>query len=180
MSAASLFAKGAALMASEQPDDWGKAWDRYLEPLERKYPDHPYQAEVGEFRQRYLEYRAEREAARPARWKPRLGEGQWFFEKGARLWRQGDEAGARRVWKALAEAFREVAAEKPWARRAEKALQEKRPGGDGEDLASLRQALKRAQTLQAQGRKEEAGLIRQALADLYRDDPAARELLKGQ
>src|SRR6202041_850782 len=35
-----LFERGARLMASNDPDDWDTAWDKYLEPLETKYPNH--------------------------------------------------------------------------------------------------------------------------------------------
>ena len=60
-SAESLFRQGARLMESSDPDDWEKAWTRYLEPLEAKFPGHAHREEVDAFKAR-LE-----EAARPGR-----------------------------------------------------------------------------------------------------------------
>ena len=51
--------------------------------------------------------------------------------------RRGKEGEARRVWRALVEAFGEVPAERPWVRKAERELE----GGKkskGESFASLR------------------------------------------
>ena len=39
-SADELYADARPLLESENPDDWEKAIEKYLDPLERKYPDH--------------------------------------------------------------------------------------------------------------------------------------------
>lgn len=47
-SAEQLYAKARPLIESEQPADWKDAKRRYIDELERRYPDHPYKAEVGQ------------------------------------------------------------------------------------------------------------------------------------
>src|SRR5436190_20740881 len=32
-----LYERGAKLMASSEPEDWDRAWEQYLQPLEEKY-----------------------------------------------------------------------------------------------------------------------------------------------
>ncbi len=176
MSAESLYARGAALMASDDPDDWDKAWDRYLGPLEEKFPDHPHKEEAAAFKRRLDDHHAERKAEGQARGRAPLGEGQWFFEKGLRLRQQGDEAAARQVWEALIAAYREVPAERPWVRRAEAELE--RPAAGGREQPSLAEALRRAKALEKAGDVKGANAIRSALKALYRDDPAALGLIR--
>jgi hypothetical protein len=62
-------------MESDDPDDWYRAWRDYLEPLNRKYPDHPYQEQVEQYRQRM------EKAAKKAR-APTLKEWeQWYYTR---------------------------------------------------------------------------------------------------
>jgi serine/threonine-protein kinase len=179
-SAESLYRRGAALMASDDPHDWERAWEKYLGPLQEKYPDHPHQQEVDEFRRRLDDYLAEREAEGRARLVRRVGEGEWFFEKGLRLRQRGDEEAARKVWQALVAAYREVPAERPWVRRAEKELGREKPAADGEPWASLREAVRRAHKLAEEGKKAEADEALRGLKDLYRDEPAALAIIRGE
>ncbi|MFO0844176.1 MAG: serine/threonine-protein kinase [Gemmataceae bacterium] len=177
-SAGTLYQRGAALMASDNPDDWETAWDRYLGPLENKYPDHPYQDELAEFKRRLEDSRAEHRAEGRARWSRRLGEGEWFFEKGVRMRQRGAEKEARLLWQALVEAYREVPSERPWVRRAEGELA--RPlAAVAKPPSALRDALDRAKAMEGDGQKAEADAVRQSLRTLYRDDPAALRLIDG-
>jgi serine/threonine-protein kinase len=178
MSAETLFQRGAALMASKDPDDWERAWEKYFNRLEEKHPDHDHQAEVEEFRQRLLEARAARLARKTGSAPAALSEGQWFFEKARRLRASGDEAGALRLFKALIEAFRDVPDEAVWVERAEQELKKKPPAADAKKWEALREALERARQLEKNGRGDEARAVRRALAELYRGDAEAEKLLK--
>jgi hypothetical protein len=91
-----------------------------------------------------------------------------------RLRRDGDEAGARRVWQALLAGFADVPAERPWVRRASKALEEEAPRKAAGPALSRQQALERAKQLEAEGKVDEARAIRNALAELYRDEPGGK------
>src|SRR5262249_28963057 len=77
--------------------------------------------------------RAVRDAERTARKagvRGTISEAQWFYQEGLRLRQQGDQAGAERVWRSLIQAFRDVAAEKPWGVLAERGLAGSGGGAD--------------------------------------------------
>jgi serine/threonine-protein kinase len=182
LGAQTMYRRGAALMASSEPGDWDRAWDKYLGPLQDKYPNHPYQQEVAELRRKYEEKRAERQAEVAARNAGPVSEGQRFFQEGLRLRQAGDEAGARRTWEALIAGFGEVPSERPWARRAEKELQrpEAKEGAAGRQWRPLREAVRRARALRDEGKKDEAQAIREALGRLYHGDAAATKVLEAE
>jgi serine/threonine protein kinase len=170
-----LFQRGASLMASENPEDWEHAWDRYLSRLEENYPDHRHREEVEAFRRQYDLARAERLAKNAARMARAQSEAEWFYYKGLRLRRRGDEEGARKVWRALAEAFADSSNDRAWAARARKELEQPPPGAEEkqQQWTSSRDAVHRAAKLREQGDAEEAKRIRSALDTLYQDDPSA-------
>jgi eukaryotic-like serine/threonine-protein kinase len=168
-----MFQQGARLMASQDPDDWERAWEKYLTPLQEKHPDHSHAEEVNEFRQRLEAARAERKAHRPGT----LSEGHWFYERAMRLRARGEEAEAQRLLSALVEVFRDDPNEQRWVKRANEELG-KPVATDGKELDSLRAALERARNLEAEGKVEQAKSIRKGLAELYRGDKVAERLLK--
>ncbi|HXG11876.1 MAG TPA: protein kinase [Gemmataceae bacterium] len=168
-----LFRRGAELMASDDPDDWDRAWQDYLGPLESRHPNHPYREEVERFRRQRQEYEAQRRAERDAGTSRPAGEGQWFYQQGLRLRQQGDEAAARRVWENLVRSFRDVPAEEVWVRRAEAQLRKAEAAPANDRWASVRAALERARQLRDQGKRAEAEAIWRGLEELYRDDPSA-------
>jgi serine/threonine protein kinase len=170
-----LFERGAALMASSDPDDWDKAWDKYLEPLQAKYPGNPYQSELAAFRKRLDSRNAERQAAIRSSLAGSLSEGQWFYELGLRQRQRGDDKAARETWKQLIAAFKDVPAEAPWVRLAQKELDkssEEAKNGQRKS-ESLRAALQRIHELRADDKDDDADAMLQALKQLYCDDPAA-------
>jgi serine/threonine-protein kinase len=177
LGAETMYQRGAALMQSDDPDDWETAWDKYLGPLLAKDPDTPHRAEVERFRQKREDAQATREANRTARRTGPMSEAQWFYQEGLRLRQQGDEENARRVWRALVGAFKEVNSEGAWIRLAEKELEQ--PAEKTErKWEPVREALRRARELRQQGKEKEADAITSALKELYRDDKPARAILK--
>src|SRR5262249_52978885 len=126
LSAEQLYERGAKLMASSDPEDWDKGWERYLQPLSEKYPDHPHQKEVAEFRRRMEGREAERRAGLKAHFAGPASEAQWFYQLGLRQRQQGDEKAARATWTKLIAAFKDVPEEAPWVRLAEKELDKSR------------------------------------------------------
>ena len=79
----SQYHRGAALMASPNPDDWETAWTDYLEPLEKKHPDNVHKEEINRFYQQLEAYRAGRDAWRKARRAGPMTEAQWFYQEGS-------------------------------------------------------------------------------------------------
>lgn len=57
-----LHKKAAALMASLEYSDWNQAISRYIEPLEKRFPQHAYQDEVRGWKDKVALVRAERRA----------------------------------------------------------------------------------------------------------------------
>jgi serine/threonine-protein kinase len=174
-----LYARGAALMQSDNPDDWEEGWDKYLAPLEEKYPDHPHKAEVADFKKKYELAKAVRSSRWAAKNTPPPSEAQAMYLRGLRLRQLGKEDEAKRVWKALSDAFRNQPVEAPWVRLADERWAE---GGrdTGRDLAPLRTAVALAKHLRELGQVEDAVKIEKALHLLYDDDPseAVKEALK--
>lgn len=163
-----LFERGSELMASESLYDMHRAWAEYLDPLEKRYPDHPYQEKLAEFRQKW-------EAAKS----PYLTEGQRFFLQGELLLKQGNPTAARAVWRNLIDAFGEVESEKLWVTRAQTALAEmEQAGANQQRFKTARQAIEQAATFQKHGKNAEADRIWNSLEQLYQNDPFAHELMQ--
>lgn len=174
-----LFERGSKLMASQDPDDWDRAWSDFLEPLQRKYPDNPHQAEVDAFRRKIETERHKRQASFAARRGKGLGEAQWFYEEGLRLRQQGKTAAAEARWRALIQAFRDVPSESRWVELAEEQLAQVRAGKDGapRQWEAVRKAVEHVRELRADGHADEANAILKALRELYRGDDEAQALL---
>ncbi len=174
-----LFERGAKLMSSNDPEDWDKGWDKYLEPLDTKYPDNPHQNEMAVFRKRIEARNAERQAAWAARLMRPMSEAQWFYQLGLRQRQRGDEQAAQATWEQLIAAFKDVQAESPWVRLAQAELAKSgdaaQPGERNWD--SLRAALQRVQDLRDNHQDHDAEALLQALEQLYRDDAEAKKLL---
>jgi serine/threonine-protein kinase len=174
-----LFRRGAALMASPDPDDWYEGWNRYLKPLEERFPGHGHQAEVAEYRRQYENWEAARDAGRRARNAGPMTEAQWFYQQGLRLRQRGDEAGARQVWQALREAFGGVPSEAPWVRLAEEELARQ---GDVVErrLGPVREAVRQARRLREEGKEKEAEAVLRGLRELYAGEQAVEGQLKAK
>jgi tetratricopeptide (TPR) repeat protein len=166
-SAQQLFRDGAKLMDSPHQSDWNRAFRDYFEPLQERYPDHPYEEELRRFR-------AKLESSR----KPEASEAKRFFLQGERLRQEGQFKSAQQVWQNVVVAFGDCEAEQVWVKRSRQALQELEKAGGGQDRwHAVRPALQKAAALAAEGRRAEAEQTWKALEELYRDDPFAADLL---
>jgi serine/threonine-protein kinase len=175
-----LFERGAALMASENPADWDKAWSEYLEPLNLTYPDHVYEREVEAFAQKREDHAAQRRALAGLPETVPASAAQRFYQRGLRLCQQGDGDAARQIWQNVVRTFRHVDSERRWVSLSEEALRELNertvPSKAADD--SVRKALQQARQLRDQGQRQEAEAIWKGLEALYRDDPSAEEVLR--
>lgn len=166
-----LYVRGSALMqSSERLSDMEAAWRDYLEPLERRFPDHPYQEEVAAFK-------AQLESAR----NPVPSEAQRLYRRGEHLLEEGRPAQAAQVWKDLTTVFETVPGERLWVLRAEKALADlDKQDPAGKSRAALLPVLERLSDLEAAGKKTEAAALRAALLRLYGGDAAIRARIEGK
>src|SRR5262249_10582139 len=147
---------------------------------QQRYPDNPYQTELAGFKTQYQSYLDERAAARTSKLAGPMTEAQWFFHDALRKRQIGDEAGARRTWRQLVDAFGPVRSERPWVRRAQEEL-DRLPGETNVDrnLAPLSDAVARVEEMRANGKVDEADATRKALGELYKGDKGAEPVLKG-
>ncbi len=172
-----LFVQGSQLMQSQEPADWDRAWNDYLEPLNRNYPDHPYQLEVEGYRHQIEDYATLRRALNGVKGRGPISEAQRFYRKGVRYCLEGDADAARQVWQNLVDAFGGLESEeKHWVFMAQiglAGLESKAPARKREEQ-SIARALERASKVD----EAEAEKIRHGLEDLYRDDPSADKVRK--
>jgi serine/threonine-protein kinase len=164
-----LYERGAALMQSKDPTDWERAWSEYLEPLQRKYPDHPHQTEVERFRQQLEKHRTGQPPT----------EGQRLYVLGEKLHQEEQWAAARRQWQNLVDVFQNVESEKEWVRKARKKIEDvDKLLANQERWAPVREAMKQAVALRDAGKRDQAEAIWNGIEALYRDDPHAAAILQ--
>ena len=99
---------------------------------------------------------------------------------GLRLCQAGDAYSAEHIWRNLVRAYAGVESEKRWVDLAGLGLAElknKVPLAESRTEA-IRQAIERANQMRSTGKQQEASELLQGLAELYKDDEAALELLK--
>lgn len=121
-----------------------------------------------------------RDAVTAGAWGGARSDAERGFRRGLALARAGEGEAARRAWEAVAGGFAAVESEARWvalARAGLAALDRRGPHGRA-DRRALEAALAHARGLAAAGRGEEATAAFAALAELARDDPAAREMVK--
>lgn len=179
-SAEQLFEQGAALMTSENPADWDKAWNDYLSPLQRTFPDHAYQKAVEAYAQKREDHERQRRALTGVSEAGTRSAAERFYQRGLRLCQEGDVDAARQTWENLVRSFRDVDSERRWVRLSEDALREleKRRSTSKPPDDSVQRALQQARQWRDQGQRQKAEEIWQGLEALYRDDPKAKEMLR--
>jgi serine/threonine-protein kinase len=173
-----LFAEGKARMASPNPDDWDTAWAEYLEPLSHN-SNTPHHNEIQEFKRKIDDRSALRRALAGVQNGGTVSEAQRFYQKGLRLCRDGDFDAARNLWLNVVTSFQGIDAEDHWVQLSRTGLAEldhKAPPSARND-ETARAALKRASELKKQGKDKEAEKVFQALIALYKDDPAAGNIV---
>lgn len=173
-SAEQLWGAAQPLLVSNNPADWDRAWDDYLEPLERKHPDR-FTAEVAAAKTRIRDRRElRRSVAEGAKTDPRT-DAERAYLRGLRLAQAGEADAARRVWQAVVGAFAAVESERRWVELARAGLAAlDAPGNRATrppiDRGPFEAALARAKELRAAGRTAEADAAFAALEELFRDD----------
>jgi hypothetical protein len=181
-SADELFASAQPLLASENPDDWDVAFEKYLDPLARKYPDQ-YKEEIAAARMRVLDRRELRRAITDGTKADPRTEAQRGYLLGLRLAQAGDADAARRTWTAVATAFGSVESERRWVDLSRAGLESlnqpiNRMQHVQFDRAPVLRALEYAKALAAAGKHAEAKAVFDALTTLTDRDPALRKMIE--
>jgi serine/threonine protein kinase len=179
-----LMSRAKPLLESNDPADWQRAWDEYLEPLSRKFPDR-YVDEVKEARRRIDEQGEIRRALAAGRVVKYHSEAERFYYEGLRLSQSGEFTAARQVWQNVVQVFGNTEAEKHWVQLAGIAVENLRSREDPPlrpsttmDLkTTLQPIIAEVHRLRHNGKLKEADTIQQALKNLYRDDPERAKIV---
>jgi hypothetical protein len=181
-SADELYADARPLLESEDPNDWQEAIEKYLDPLERKYPGH-YAREIATARTKVRDRQElKRALADGAKVDPH-SDAERAYLRGMRQAQAGEPDAARRSWQALVLAFNAVGSERRWVELAQVGLKTlDRPEARGHrappDRAAFTAALAHAKALAASGKTADAVGIYGALDELFHDDPALAEEIR--
>jgi hypothetical protein len=176
-----LWAAAAPLVESDDPADWDRAWDDYLDPLERRYPGQ-HAAEVAAAKTRIRDRKELRKALTDGSKVDYGSDAERAYQRGLRLAQLGDTEAARRTWRAVVAVYGAVESERRWvdlARAGLAALDQpaNRPRGTT-DRAAFEAALAHARRLAADGKAAAAAAAFHALEELFRDDPGALEQIR--
>ncbi len=169
-------ANARPLLASNDPQDWVRAWDDHLAAVADQPGTHT--AEIGAAKQKVADWRELRRTIAEGR---RVGlwdesDAERLYRVGLRLVQAGNPAAASRVWANLRQGFAGVPDADRWRALAGRGLTELAERGpfpppDGKGLAEAVERLKGLPPA-------EAAAARAALEDLYRDDPAALAVIR--
>jgi serine/threonine-protein kinase len=109
-----------------------------------------------------------------------VSEAQRFYQEGLRLCREGDLAAAQRVWRNVVSAFQGNESERHWVELAEKGLEglKNRVPDDASRWGPVRAQLAAAREHRDNHDKAAAEGIWKSLEELYKNDPAARDILE--
>jgi hypothetical protein len=177
-SADSLLAAALPLVESDDPADWDRAVDEYLEPLSRWHPGERADV-VRAARRRVRERKDLRQAVAAGANARYSSDAERTYHRGLALARAGDLAAARLTWAAVAAAFAADPDARHWVELARAGLAEldRHPGGPP-PTAGLAAALDEVRKRRSAGRTAAADDILRAIELLYRDQPDAQELIR--
>jgi serine/threonine-protein kinase len=174
-----LFQRAQALMVSSDPEAWDRAWNDYIEPLQKRYPDNPYQDQVRAYRVQIQDHAAQRRALAAANATRLRSEAQRFYQRGLRYCQEGDIEAARRVWQNIIRSFSGIDSEARWvhlARECLAALTDQTPSAERR-LQVVQKCLEHARQLRDEGKREQAEEIWRGLEELYAGDASAKDVL---
>lgn len=120
-SADELYASAQPLLASENPDDWDAAFEKYLDPLAQKYPDR-YKDEIAAARVKARDWRELKRAVADGAKPDTRSAAERAYQRGLRLARDGETVEARAAWEGVVATYGPVAAEQRWVELARAGL----------------------------------------------------------
>ncbi len=178
---AEMYASGTELMQSSNPTDWDKAWDEYLEPLSRKYPD-MYPDEVKAFKDKITGRRELRKAVDAGRKVVFGSEAERLYRRGLGQILGGDPTGAAATWSAVTKVFGASEADARWVQLAKDGLAELEKPTSAvivpDRTAAVTAALEVVSALRSAGKSAEVDTVLAGLEELYKDDPGISDQIR--
>ncbi len=184
-----LFKQAERLMSSTDPHDWRTAREEYLDPLDRRFPNHPHQETTRGWRDKVIVSEIEgRSKMLQSEANTKLNqpngdiELRWveYYARIAAAQKRHDDNAALQAWEELAQTYRlEDSSERAWHLLAERRRDElKKTMADRRELV-LRQIAHVQQALQDGKLAEAEGLRKEVLAR-YGDYADLADLLSPQ
>ncbi len=172
-----LLMNAQPLLQSSSPEDWEKAWNEYLEPLNRKYPNR-YKDEVRQTKQRIEAYTELKKAILNAKNLHYSGQAERFYHLGNRLLQNGEITSAREIWTDMILVFGSIKQDDPWVAAArialtrleESQLSNKTTTIPAEVENTLKSIEHEIQKLRQTGKGDQADRLSQALENLYHNE----------
>lgn len=167
-----LFAKAQPLMESDDPSDWRRAEDQYLESLRRRFPDSKYAEQIQQFDIRFAMHRAETRAKNNERLgRPTLSEAERRFAEASRFERFGDRLTAWQKYESLVQLFKqsEDQYDRAYVNLARRQIGRINADSDSQKdiTAFVEENLLQAQALAESGRLLEARRVLHSIVSLY-------------
>jgi len=166
----SLWSDAQPLLASENPDDWDKARDEFLDPLTSRNPD--WNADEVRAAKRRIKDTKEMLAAFAPLGKAKYGsEPERLYYLGLRQFQTGERAAARRTWEAVTRLFANTPEASPWVGLSKKATTQLDllPALNLLPTPSHGTIVEDVRKLRASGQNAEADAMLKAFEELYRD-----------
>ncbi|MEO2090636.1 MAG: hypothetical protein ABGY75_14220, partial [Gemmataceae bacterium] len=160
------------LMESNDPADWERAMDEYLDPLSDRFPGQ-YAEEIRAVKVKVRDHRGLRRALADGKKDRPTTEAERLYQRGLALLQAGDPVAARRVWAGLAAGFAGSEADARWVKLATTGAAElvgREPENEEQRLGEVTAAAERAK---AAGSDALA-----ALEQAYLDDPPALAVVR--
>jgi hypothetical protein len=171
-SADELFQSAQPLLNSENPADWDRAWDDYLQPLNEKYPQ-AHAAEVNAARMKIADRKKLKKAIDDSGKAKAGSEAERLYLRGLALLQSGDVDQAKQTWQSLRILFDVNPEEERWLKLAELGLGEltkKNSPADPERQRAKQELLDRIHALRMQGKNAEADTLLAAYQHAYRGE----------
>jgi eukaryotic-like serine/threonine-protein kinase len=176
-----LFAAAAPLMASEDPVQWRRAKDQYLDELLSRFPDTKYKDEIEKFEDRYAVHRARERIKNIDRFgKSPESEVERLYAEGWRFERFDDLHTAWQKYEAvLKKADRGDIDQRAYATLAKEGITRIRADVDaGLEVADLiQEKLDEASRLAQQGKKIQARVVLDKIVSMYGKNAEVRPLV---
>lgn len=170
MSEDQLFARAEALMKSEEPTDWGDAYDKYLKTYQQKFPEGKHAGQVQQYVDQVEMHQAERRARATAKTgRDPNSEAERLFLEADRYEKFGDRISALEKYESMVVLLKDREQDRAFVMLAKKRIQEiEAAGGDPVDRVQMvDQSLARADELAQQGKTIEARTIWNSIMTLY-------------
>ncbi|MBI3466066.1 MAG: protein kinase [Planctomycetes bacterium] len=170
MSEQKLFERASALMATSDQEKWLTAEDRYLKPLQRRFPNGQYAEQVQQYVDQIAMYRAEAQFKLNRRLRrdseseaERLFEQAWKFED------FGDRVTALEKYRSMTNLLKDRENARPFVNLARRQIAQLEGAGVGAEdrIEIVNEALAKADRLYAEGQNMEARKIWESILTLY-------------